>query len=170
MNYQQLWKVLVPKYFDCSFVPIAAARQSVRWERASLGAAIVIGLVGSSSAVSSWALWQEPGFSWVLPTISGLVSVWIIIAGATNVPKRIRELENRRRKFGEFRIKFQNIVEAAIQETVGADDLQRRYVQVRDDFDDAYNELPSDPLITRKFIAQIEHELRTEFRKKGLIK
>src|SRR5947208_8688294 len=96
---EELWKASYETCYDSLFEELTADSLITRWGSVDEVTKVLVMLTASSSAVSGWVLWSQPGYRafWLL--ISGIAATLSIVHTALGVPGRIRMHAEDKRRF-----------------------------------------------------------------------
>jgi hypothetical protein len=124
------------------------------------------GLVASGGSLAG-GMFAADALKLLFSIMAWTAGVGSVIAGAANIPKLIQEHERRRGKFALYSARFRMLLGDI---KARANDWEEKYLELRDESQRAIADLPSDPLVTKTFLARVESDIQSTFRKEGLIK
>lgn len=160
------WEDVVRRYYEAAFIARAAEAQVVVWGRLNLALAILGGLSASAGGLAGGIKAGAVGGALLGPILAWSLGVGAVVASATNLTKRIQEHERTKGRFATFSSGFNMLLEDIKAQAGG---VQERYVRLRNQCAEASATLPSDPLVTQRFLRRIEKEVEDDFRKRDLI-
>jgi hypothetical protein len=138
-NIPPLWNEMHQKHYDVSFQEVVLDAQISRWKNFDLISRYLIAITTSSSAVSGWYFWQQPGFSIVWSVLAGVAALLSILYSVVPIAQHLKdgnraysELHPIRVAFDELRLKYQMGVndESEIRERLY--ELNKRFIEVCD--------------------------------------
>ena len=100
----QLWQMAWDAYYDSYFEEIAADLLINKWLFFDDWAKILVSLTASGSAISGWALWNDPFFRPIWIIVAGFSAVLSVVHTALGVPGRIKDWSEIKRRFTSLRI------------------------------------------------------------------
>ena len=100
---EELWKAAFDTYYDSLFEELTADCLIARWARIDAVIRVLVAITASGSAVSGWALWNQPGYKvgWVV--FSGLAALLSIVHTVLDIPGRIKAHGEDKRRFASLR-------------------------------------------------------------------
>ncbi|HVN75217.1 MAG TPA: hypothetical protein VMT19_02790 [Thermoanaerobaculaceae bacterium] len=100
----ELWKVSFETYYESYYQEMLAARLINRWQRIDDVTRFLVAVTASGSAVSGWALWTVPDWKALWGCLAGLAALLSTGHTTLNVPGRLRDLSEVKRRFAGIRI------------------------------------------------------------------
>ena len=108
----KLWELVFETFYDSYYEEIVADKLVYRWQLFDQISKVLIALTASGSAVSGWALWNQPAFRNIWVTLAGLGAVLSIIHAALSVSSRLKEWRDVKTSFVVLRIDFGDFLES----------------------------------------------------------
>lgn len=100
---EELWKVSFETYYDSLFEEITADALITRWTSVDEVTKVLVMITVSGSAVSGWALWNQPGYRMLWVILSGVATLLSVVHTALDIPGRIRTHAEDKRRFASLR-------------------------------------------------------------------
>jgi hypothetical protein len=99
-----IWEASFDTYYESLFEELVASALITRWSRVDEIVKIIVAATTSSSVISGWALWNQPGFrtAWVI--VSGLGAIFSLIITTLGVPTRVKSHAENKRRFVSLRV------------------------------------------------------------------
>jgi hypothetical protein len=99
----ELWNAAFDTYYDSYYQELLRDALVDRWQRVDDLTKVATALTASGSAVSGWALWNEPHLKVAWAVLAGTAALLTIIHATLNVPERVRNHAETKRAFAALR-------------------------------------------------------------------
>jgi len=145
----KLWELAFETYYDSYYEEIVADKLVYRWQLFDQISKVLIALTASGSAVSGWALWNQPGFRNIWVVLAGLGAVLSVIHAALSVSSRLKEWRDVKTSFVVLRIDLETFRNRmALQPDFPLDKFIEEYEQYRKRYSEAMSRIENDLLLT----------------------
>ena len=95
-------------FYAAYYQELASEALIDRWQVINIVILLFVALTASGSAISGWALWDEPGFKYVWVVIAAIASVLLVAHVVIGVPGRLRDQEEHRRTSALLRVDIED--------------------------------------------------------------
>ena len=102
----QLWEVCFDTYYECYSEEMVADHLLYRWCLLDDINKWLIAITASGSAISGWALWNDPNFKTIWIILASISAFLAITHSALGVQQRIKNWEASKKSFVDLRIEF----------------------------------------------------------------
>lgn len=156
----KLWEKSFSTYYDCYFEEMISERLVYRWGMLDDITKVLVALTASGSAISGWALWNEPEFKIVWLFLAGLGAFLSIIHASLNVQSRVKEWENLKKDFTELRVKIETFRhKMEINPQFDINEFTKQYEEQRQMFSEIMKRIGGDITRTSKFQNDTQNDL-----------
>jgi len=100
-----IWNKSFETYYQAYFYEELADRLIDRWMTTDEATKVLVALTATGSAVSGWALWQEPTWKLTWLLLAGVATVVSIVHAALAVPGKVKNWEDFKRAAVNLRIR-----------------------------------------------------------------
>jgi hypothetical protein len=90
-SFGELWKAVFDTYYDAFYNEVLADKLVNRWQVVDDTSKILVAVTASGSALSSWALWNQPGYRFVWTGLAGFSAILGIIHTSLGVSHRLKD-------------------------------------------------------------------------------
>lgn len=161
---KSFWKPSFETLYDACFYELSSEALIRRWRTIDMTTAIAVALFTSGSAISGWALWNNPDGRLVWAMLAGFASVLSIIHGTLGVPGKIKEEEDRRSLFSALRVDLESFRQRLIIVGDGAA-AEEQFTALRRRLSDYESKTPADIAFRRKVREQVQEEVNHRLKK-----
>jgi len=163
---EELWKASYETCYDSLFEELTADSLITRWGSVDEVTKVLVMLTASSSVVSGWVLWSQPGYRafWLL--ISGIAAILSIVHTALGVPGRIRMHAEDKRRFASLRTDLETFrYRMKVQQDVfSVDQFTREFVEYRKRYSENVQLLTNDIARTSGLELKIQSEVNARLK------
>jgi hypothetical protein len=99
-----IWEASFDTYYESLFEELAAGGLITRWSRVDDLTKIIVSATTSTSVISGWALWNQPGFRTLWVVLSGIAAVLSLIVTSLGVASRVKSHAENKRRFVSLRV------------------------------------------------------------------
>ena len=156
----QIWYTAWKIYYDVYFQEILSEKIVLRWQRFDDISKLLIALTASTSALSGWALWNEPGFKIIWAVLAGFGAILAITHKSLNVSSKLADWGSSRSNFSSLRIdyeKFQNRMK--FNPDFSVTDFSEKNGYLHNRFKELYQNIKIDGFLTNKLKNIVQKEL-----------
>ena len=137
-SFDELWRATFYTYYDCFYNELVADRLIDRWQLVDDCTKVLVAITASTSALSGWALWSQPGYKVFWMTLAGLSALLAIVHTSLTVAHRLRDWGEIKRSFAGLRIELETLrfrmrfdFEATVKDFKNEfKEYRRRYLEV----------------------------------------
>lgn len=130
-----IWDKSFETYYEAYFFETLADRLIDRWKLTDEVTKVVVALTAAGSAVSGWALWQDPNLKLVWALLAGTATVISIVHAALGVPGKLKDWEDFKRAFVTLRVKLETYRHRMeIDPAFSVKDFTDEYAEMRKEF------------------------------------
>jgi hypothetical protein len=156
----ELWEAAFDTYYDAYYQELLRDRLVDRWQRVDDIAKVLAALTASGSAVSGWALWNQPGFKTVWALLAGFAAILTIVHAALSVPARVRDRAEAKRLFAGLRISLETFRYCMrVDPGFPVEKFLHDFVEYRARHSDSIQLLKNDILITKRMQTKTQAHL-----------
>jgi len=163
MEYDQrdeVWNASWLSYYEAYYQELLAERLVLRWQRLDEFSKVLIALTASSSALSGWALWNEPGFRLLWLIIAGFGAILAIVHKSLDVPRKLTDWSSSRSQFSVIRIEFENVLNRMrINPNFPVEVLSKSLLGLRARYAEAYQKTQVDAFLTFRLRSKVQAHL-----------
>lgn len=156
----EIWNATFQTYYDAYYNEILAERLITRWLLIDQISKVLIAVTASGSAVSGWALWNNPTWQlyWVL--LSGVAAILSIVHAAMGVTDRLKDAGEVRRECATLRIDIETFrSRMRINPEYPVDEFTEEYVGYHKSFGDCLQHLKDDVLRTEGLKIRVQDQV-----------
>jgi hypothetical protein len=156
----QIWDATWKVYYETYFQEVLAERLVLRWQRFDEFSKVLIALTASTSALSGWALWNDPDFKVVWAIFAGLGAILAITHKSLDVSHKLTDWGSSRSHFSLIRLdceQFQN--KMRFNPEFPIKDFSEEERLLHDRFKEAYQKTKIDGFLTGKLRIAAQKEL-----------
>jgi hypothetical protein len=99
----ELWNAAFDTYYDSYYQELLRDALVDRWQRVDEVTKVLAALTASGSAISGWALWNEPHLKATWAILAGIAALLTVVHATLNVPERVRTHAETKRAFAALR-------------------------------------------------------------------
>lgn len=155
-----IWDKIFDVYYDSYWVELLSNNIIEVWQRTDDITKVLVALTVSGSAVSGWALWNQPGFKYIWAILAGFAAVLSITHAALGVAGKIKDWTEIKRKFTSLRIELESCRDLMeINPDFSITDYENQYKEFKKRFGEMYPSINNDFLLTKKRQIKCQKEL-----------
>lgn len=155
-----LWNKIFDVYYDTYYVELLSSRLTDRWKLVDDITNILIAVTASGSAISGWALWNEPNFKNIWVLIAGLGAAFSILHSAIGVTGRLRNWVEVKRQATSLRLDVESCRnQMEIFSNFDISDFNSQLETFRKRYSEVYINVSSDILKTGRFERETQSKL-----------
>ncbi|MEX8498524.1 hypothetical protein [Leptothrix ochracea] len=159
----QLWNVIYEAWYDTSYQELLSEALISKWLKLDELTKILVALTSGSSALAGLALWKDPSFSWLWPTLGGISAFLAIITERLAVTQKLKSHTETMRTFSSLRIDFDTLrAKMRINAMFDASTIESEYLDLRKRFSEAYKNISSDVLDTKELKIAVQNQLNSQ--------
>ncbi len=156
----ELWEVTFETYYDAYYNEQLADYLINRWQRVDESTKVLSALTASGSAVSGWALWNQPSFHLMWALLAGAAALLTITHAALAVPGRLKDQAELKRRFAGLRTDLETFrYRMRVNPDFSVDDFTKEFVTYRTRYSDSIQLLKNDLLLTSRLAKKAQSEL-----------
>ncbi len=156
----EIWNATWKSYYDTYFQEILSERLVLRWQRVDELSKVLIALTASGSALSGWALWNQPDFKAIWAILAGIGAILAIFHKSLEVSHKISDWVFSRSQFCSLRFDYEILLNkmrfdpdfSAEKCNKDLDDLIKRFA-------DSYQKIKVDAFLTGRLRNKTQDEL-----------
>jgi len=155
----KIWDKIFDVYYDSYWVEILSDNAIGFWQKTDDITKVLVALTVSGSALSGWALWNQPGFKYIWAIMAGIASVLSITHATLGVAGKLKDWIELKRNFTSLRLELESCRDLMeIDPHFSIDEYENHYKDFKKRFGELYPWMRSDIIITkqRKVKCQIE--------------
>jgi len=155
-----LWEVTNETFYDAYYEEVAADRLISRWQLMDETARLAVAIAATGSAVSGWALWNQPVFRHIWAVLAGLAAVLSIVHVTLAVARRLKDWGNTRQHFAILRADLETFrSRMRVDPLFPVPAFQQDFLGYRDRYAEGLTSLKPDILLTRGFRIRAQKDL-----------
>jgi hypothetical protein len=159
-SFEELWKAVFDTYYDAFFNEVVADRVINRWQIVDDTSKILIAVTASGSAISGWALWNQPGYRLVWTGLATLSAVIGIVHTSLAVAHRVRDWVEIKRSFASLRIELETLMyRMKFDFKAGNREFKREFIKQRRQYLKAVQRLRNDILLRKGLEVTAQRDL-----------
>ena len=145
---EQLWTATFETSYKSYYQEIALELLIKRWQLLDEITKIVVALTTTGSAVSGWALWDEPNYKILWAIMAGIATLLSITHYSLGIPNRLKDWSEVKTHFALLRTDLETFRHKIKMNTnlQVVDELDREFLTYRQNYRDGVQRLKSDIL------------------------
>ncbi len=156
----QLWNAVWKTYYDSYFQEVLSERLVLRWQRFDEFSKVLIALTASGSAISGWALWNEPAFKCAWAGLAGTSAIFAIAHKSMDVARKLNDWGVSRTQFSAIRIGCEKlIIELRVNPQFDVQVFLEKLNSLKNSFADSYGQSKVDAFLTGRLKSSVQTEL-----------
>ncbi|MBI1930270.1 hypothetical protein HYR99_39210 [Candidatus Poribacteria bacterium] len=160
-----LWQFAFETFYRCYYAELVASRLSKQWLIVDELARVMIALTAAGSAVSGWALWNNPQFKIVWSIIAGLGALLAILHSSLRIPERLKELNSTQQYFTRLRIDLETFrYRMKLNPNFSTEAFNQDFLELRKRYSEGAQRVLNDILLTKRLRKHVQLELDTLLR------
>jgi hypothetical protein len=149
-SFAELWKAVFETYYDAFYNEILADKLVNRWQILDDASKILVAVTASGSALSGWALWNQPGYRLFWAGLAGFSAVLGIAHSSLSVAHRLGDWGKIKRAFAVLRIELETLQYRMRFDFKATNrDFQRQFIKHRRQYLEAVQLLKNDVLLRK---------------------
>jgi len=158
---EELWRASFDTYYDSLFEEITADSLITRWASVDEITKVLVMLTVSGSAVSGWALWNQPGYRVFWLVLSGVAALLSVVHTALGIPGRIKMHAEDKRRFASLRTDLETFrFRMRVQQDVfDVDQFMAEFLKYRKRYSENVQSLGNDIVRTSRFELKMQAEV-----------
>ena len=155
-----IWGKIYEVYYDSYWVEILSERLVKVWQRIDDITKFLVALTVSGSAVSGWALWNEPGFKSLWAILAGGSALLSIAHATFSVANRVKNWTEVKKQFTTLRIELESCRDLMeINPNFSIDEFENHYVRFKNRYCEMYSDINNDSILTKRMKVKSQNEL-----------
>lgn len=155
-----IWEKIFDVYYDSYWVEILSDDVIGFWQRTDDITKVLVALTVSSSAISGWALWNQPGFKYVWAILAGISAVLSITHAALGVAGKVRDWTETKRQFTSLRLDVESIRDLMeINPDFSIEDFKNQHKEFKKRYGELYPRIQSDIILTKNRKVKCQNDL-----------
>lgn len=156
----EIWNSSYDTYYECYFEEMVADHLLYRWCFVDDINKWLVAITASTSAVSGWALWNDPNLKFVWVAIASASAVLAITHTALGVQQRIKNWEDAKKSFARLRINFHHLrQDMSIDPNFDIDETLSTMKSLRESYTEQMSRLSPDILRNRRLEYMVQSKL-----------
>lgn len=161
----EIWKVTFETYYDAYYQELLSDRVIHRWQRFDEITKTLVAITASGSAISGWALWNDPEFKILWGGMAGFAALLGIIHTALHVPERLKDHGEIKRRSASLRADLETFrYRMRIDPDFPVDEFTREFVEYRKRFSNDLQLIKNDILLTMNLANKVQEQLNVRLR------
>jgi hypothetical protein len=149
-SFGELWKAVFETYYDAFYNEVLADKLVNRWQIADDASNILVAVTASGSALSGWALWNQPGYRLLWTGLAGFSAILGITHSSLGVAHRLKDWGEIKRSFAMLRIELETLQYRMKFDFKATNrDFQRQFIKHRRQYLRAVQRLKNDVLLRK---------------------
>lgn len=147
----ELWNVAFETWYLAAYNELVSGQVVRRWQIFDDATKVLVALTASGSAVSGWALWNDPDYKNIWLVLAGIGAVLSILSSALGVPSRLKDWGDLKRDFSMLEIELGTFrSRMRINPEFDVEQFTKEYVEFRRRYGEVAQRLKNDLLATKK--------------------
>jgi hypothetical protein len=163
---EELWRASFETYYDSLFEEVTADALITRWASVDEVTKLLVMVTASGSAVSGWALWNQPGYRMLWVVLSGVAALLSIVHTALGVPGRIKTHAEDKRRFASLRTDLETFRYRirVQQDQLDVGQFTREFLEYRKRYSENVQLLGNDIARTLRFELKMQGEVNARLK------
>lgn len=155
-----IWAKAFQTFYESYFYEMVADKLVDRWQATDEATKILVAVTASGSAISGWALWQDPSLKLLWACLAGFGAVLAVVHASLGVPNRIKDWEDIKRSFVSLRVRLETFRHRMeINPEFPVDDFTKEYCAFRLEFGELVPRQKNDILLTYRLSVRSQEQL-----------
>ncbi len=155
-----IWEKIFDVYYDSYWVELLSDNAIRFWKNTDDITKVLVAITVSSSAVSGWALWNQPGFKYVWAILAGISSVLSITHAALGVTGKVRDWTEIKRQFTSLRLELESSRDLMeIDPDFSIEEFENKYKAFKKRYGELYPSIQNDIIVTKKRKVKCQNDL-----------
>ena len=158
-----IWDKIFEVYYDSYWVEILSDKVIGIWQKTDDITKLIVALTTSGSAVSGWALWNEPGFKCIWIIFAGISAILSITHASLGVAGKVKDWTETKRQFTTLRIELEicrDLME--INPDFSIQDFEKHYKKKKKKYGEMYPSINNDILLSKRWKVKSQNELNAK--------
>ncbi len=156
----KLLKATYKTYLEAFYMEIASENLIDRWSIVDELTKVLVALTASGSAISGWAMWDNPDLKFIWIAISGISSALAILHTALSVPGRIKHWSEIKRLFASLRIDLETFIhKMSINPEMSIEQISDEFEKYRSRYGEVMQRQLNDIFLTKSLEEKSQHML-----------
>lgn len=156
----ELWNAAYNTYYDAFYEEIAAEKLINKWQMADEISKVIVAITASGSAMSGWALWNEPQFKYIWAIIAGIGAILALLHSTLGVSGRLKNWGDVKRWFATLRIDLETFrYRMSVNPDFAIDEFQKDFIEHRRRYNEGIQTKTNDILWSIKLEEKTQAEL-----------
>ena len=161
----QLWRVSFETFYRVYYAESLTNSLIKLWQRWDEVAKFLIAITATTSVISGWALWNQPGLKIVWSIIAGLGAIFAILHTNLKVPDRLTDLINAVQYLKGLRINLETFrYKMEVDPNFPIEQFNNEFLGYREQYSEGLKRLKNDILLTKRRRTKVQEELNIELR------
>jgi hypothetical protein len=148
MDSSDQWRPRYIVFFEAYYHELISGELINLWGASDFAISIIVTITSSGSAISGWALWNDPHWKALWSILAGIASLGAVIRTVARSSSRLERLAERKREFSLLRWKLQFILYKMTQAS-DAPALEKEFQGLLTSFTEAISRYETDLLETK---------------------
>lgn len=158
-----LWNKIFDVYYDSYWVELLSENVIGVWQRIDDITKVLVAITVSSSAVSGWALWNQPGFKHIWVSLAGTASLLSITHAALGVSGKIRDWTELKRQFTTLRLDIEQSRDLMeINPDFDVTEFENLFKTYKKRYGELYPSIYNDLIVTNKKRVKCQNKLNNK--------
>lgn len=169
-SFGELWKAVFETYYDAFYNEVLADKLVNRWQIVDDVSKMLVAVTASGSAISGWALWNQPGYRLIWTGLAGFSAILGITHSSLGVANRLKDWGEIKRSFAMLRIELETLQYRMKFDFKATNrEFERQFIKHRRQYLGAVQRIKNDVLLRQglKVKAQKDVDRRFEEDQKG---
>jgi hypothetical protein len=169
-SFGELWKAVFDTYYDAFYNEMLADKLINRWQIVDDASRILVAVTASGSALSGFALWNQPGYKLVWSALAGCSAILGILHSSLGVAHRLKDWGDLKRSFASLRIDLETLQYRMKFDFKATNrEFKREFIKYRRQYSLVFQRLKNDILLRKglEITTQTDLNIRLERDEKG---
>jgi hypothetical protein len=144
----EIWGINWKQYYEAFYQEVFAEKIGLTWQRVDEISKVIIALTVSGSAISGWALWNDPQYKMIWTILAGIGALLSITNKSFDISKRVVNWTNTKNGFFKLRIKHEMLMnKMKINTEFNIEEMELEIEKNQTDYAKTYESIPNDSFI-----------------------
>jgi len=144
----EIWQINWKQYYITYYQEVFAEKIGLAWQRVDEISKLIIALTVSGSAISGWALWNDPRYKIIWTILAGIGAILAITNKSFDISKRVVNWTNTKNGFFKIRIKQEMLMDKMrIYPEFSINEMESELEKIKADYAKTYESIPNDSFI-----------------------
>ncbi len=155
-----IWEKIYDVYYDSYWVELLSDNVIRFWKNTDDITKVFVAITVSSSAVSGWALWNQPGFKYVWAILAGVSAILSIAHAALGVTGKVKDWTEINRQFTSLRLDLESSRDLMeINPDFPIECFENQYIAFEKRYGELYPSIQNDIIVTKKRKVKCQNDL-----------